>query len=253
MESKAVGEHAVYVVVPWVANYVRRIQQSPGAILDKDLAGAMGATGTNWTQLPKALRALGIIDDEGRLTPDIGMNLAAGGERGKEAAVAVLERGYATLFSRLKRGEPLRSEVLDNHFFDVSKAERGTPLAVSARRQAAALFRYWVEQTGNEEWIKAVGRARAETKPQPATRRREPPRSVGPTRTRSVSVAVAPTDQHQYDAVLTVQTPLYAVRIEAARGQALTLEDWEQAKTDISAHIDYIKRRLVVRQEVNAQ
>lgn len=239
--------HAPYVSLEWLRNYVRRIQQSASAILDKELAAEMGATGTNWTQLPKAVRELGIINGEGRVTEDIGEELAAGAKRSEAAAKMVLERTYPSLVARLKNGEELSGEALLSHFYDVFRRERGKPLGASARRQATAVFRFWVEQGGDEQWMKLVRapkrtRQKDVAKPPRPRRKRNDARKAG--QGGQADLLAEMLDSGGFEEVFAAMTPLYRVSIQARKGTQLTAADWDQVKQSISAQIDYLKSRL---------
>jgi len=233
---------APYVSLEWLRNYIRRIEQSASAVLDRTLAGEMGATGTNWTQLSKAVRELGIIDEDGRLTDDLGMELAVGGERSEAAAKMILERTYPSLVARLKNGELLPNNSLLGHFYDVFRRERGKPLGASVRRQAAAMFRFWVEQTGDEQWMKLVRALRQSPKKARAER---PKAARKPRETRNeAGQEVEMLAPGGFEEVFAAVTPFYRVTIQAPAGKQLTEADWEQAKKNISAQIDYLKERL---------
>ena len=67
-----------------------------------------------------------------------------------------MEKCYPTLVGRLKEGDSLDTETLDSHFADLSRSQRGKAISLSGRRAAAALFRFWVQEAGDEAWIQAV-------------------------------------------------------------------------------------------------
>ncbi len=222
------SERAPYVSVDWLRNYLQRVWRSAGAVLDKELAAQVGATGNNWTQLLRAARELGIVDDEGRLTDEIGLELAAGGKRSEEAAKKIVERTYPSLVARLN--EPLDTEAIKQHFYDVYRDKHGRPLGESARRQAAALFRFWIEQTGNEEWIAAIGGGRAT--------RREAVQKRPPRREAERPVV----ETNGFEEVINEQMPFYRAAISVPTGRRLSTEEWELVKQSVSSKIDYLKK-----------
>lgn len=183
------------------------------------------------------------------MTEGVGQELAAGGRRSEAAAKTILEQTYPSLVARLNNGDALSGESLSSHFYDVSRAERGKPLGASARRQATAVFRFWVEISGDEEWVKLVRapkrtpRKNVAKKPHPPRQKRTDTLRIGQGNGASLLEEL----QHSggFEEVFAVMTPFYRVSIQTPKGAKLTAADWDQAKQNISAQIDYLKSRLV--------
>ncbi len=237
---REVQESAPYVSVEWMRNYLQRVRRSAATVLDKELAMQVGATGNNWTQLLRAAHELGLVDEDGRPTQDIGMALAAGGARAGQAARLVVERTYPSLVARLR--EPLSNEDLKLHFYDVTRQERGRPLGESARRQAVALFRFWVEQTGDRAWLASLGAGHAvpskeaEAARTPRRPSRKPPQIVRP--------EPEPTEPPEtFRQAVEEQMPFYRATISVPAGRPLSADEWEFVKQSLSAKIEFLKAR----------
>lgn len=226
-------DRAPYVSIDWMRNYLQRVRRSAATVLDKDLAGQVGATGNNWTQLLRAARELGLVDEEGRLTDEIGMELAAGGKRAAAAARRVVERTYPSLVARLH--EPLEAEALKLHFYDVSRRERGRPLGESARRQAVALFRFWVEQSGDETWLASLRTPRP-PRPEAAPSARPPRRSSHRSRVTVGAEAAEPLEE-----TIEERMPFYRVVISVPAGRRLSADEWEFLRRSLSEKIEFLK------------
>ncbi len=224
-----------YVSIDWMRNYLQRIRRSAATVLDKEVAAQAGATGNNWTQLLRAARELGIVDDEGRLTEEVGLGLAAGGKRAEQAAREIVTHTYPSLVPRLQA--PLSAEELKLHFYDISRRNRGQPLGESARRQAVALFRFWVEQSGEPAWLaylNAPHAPRSEASPVAHVPRRAPRTHAAP----------APEDGSEpLEEAIEERMPFYHATISIPAGRRLTPDEWEFVRTSLSAKIGFLKAR----------
>jgi hypothetical protein len=237
------GEHvmaqeiAPCVSLDWMRNYLQRIRRTAGAVLDKDLAAQLGATGNNRTQLLRAARELGLVDDKGRLTDDTGLGIAAGSQRAQQAARQIVKRTYPSLVPHLQ--QPLARDELKLHFYDISRQQRGRPLGASALRQAAALFRFWVEQSGEPVWSASL------TAPPRGTRVRSsaPPRGAQCNATHSPAAPPTADSPEHLGEVIGERTPFYHATISVPAGRRLTAAQWEFVRASLDAKIEFLKEQ----------
>jgi len=228
-----------YTVVGWVANYLRRVRQSASAVLDRDLAQGMGARGKNWTQLVNALQALGVVDDDGRLT-ELGHELAHPSlDRQHQAAKRLLQENYPTLVKRIQGGEGLSTDTLYSYFHDLSKAVRGQPISRSGIVSASALFRFWVEQTGDEDWIAPVGSRSPRQKGNGAEARIGPQKKSLKKSGDSKGNEKVVTTTAGFEDVLSLSSKRFRVSIQAPQGTKLTEADWDYLK----GQIEYLRKQ----------
>jgi len=236
-------ERVIYTVVGWVENYLRRVRQSPGAVLDKALAEEMGARGKNWTQLVSAMRALGVVDDQGSLT-DLGHELASPDPSRRQAAAnSILETHYPTLLGRAQKGEALGTQTLDSYFADLSRSRRGKALSIGGRRAAAALFRFWMEQTGEDASIRAVQTPREGGKKDVASRPRTESRAgkqretpPGGKRRPNVESLTPETFKE------ILASDLFRLSVATRSGGPLTDAEWAHMKAQIDTEIEFRKK-----------